>query len=477
MKALVLLAVAAATAVVLWVSAAGAAQNSSGGPLAKGVAVTKGHIPLSKTSGTLPRSLKGVPSKGNYAFLLKLKAEPTGMAYNAFRYAGKSAASTAAKNQLATVHTAQRNVVSALPSGSHVLYETHAALAGVAVYTKVANLAALQRISGVEKIYPIAPKTPSNSYAVHLQKAPQVWQTYGDTGANSTVAIIDTGIDYTHADFGGPGTVNAYNTALANDTADPTYPDPSKVIGGHDFAGDDYDADPQDPGFDPTPAPDNNPLDCNSHGTHVAGIIAGYGENTGRLHVHGWLQRARRTRRRHLPVAVQDRARDGSGREDHLLQGLRLRGQHRRGRRGARPRGRPEQRRQHGRSRRRGQHVARLRLRLVAGRRLGPLERRLGTRDQRRRGGRQRRRPLRHRRIARRRHARHRRGRERRRLQPDRHAARHRQRHRHTTYGAQRSVAYDWANDPDISGSVVEITDATDVNNATRTAAIRSTRT
>jgi subtilisin family serine protease len=242
--------------------------------------VTKGHIPLSKTSGTLPRSMKGVPSKGSYAFLLKLKTEPTGMAYNAFRYAGKAAASTAAKNQLATVRAAQSNVVSALPSGSHVLYETHAALAGVAVYTKVANLAALQRISQVEKIYPIAPKTPSNSYAVHLQKAPQVWQTYGDTGANSTVAIIDTGIDYTHADFGGPGTKAAYQTALANDTADPTYPDPSKIDSGHDFAGDDYDANPQDPGFDPTPVPDNNPLDCNSHGTHVAGIIAGFGENT-----------------------------------------------------------------------------------------------------------------------------------------------------------------------------------------------------
>jgi subtilisin family serine protease len=283
-KALVLLAVAAATAVVLWVSAAGAAQNSSGGPLAQGIAATAGRIPLSKTSGTLPRGMQGVPSKGSYAFLLKLKTEPTGTAYNAFRPQGKIAAATAAKNQLATVRTAQSNVVAALPSGSQVLYETHAALAGVAVYTKVSNIAALQRISQVEDIYPIAPKTPSNSYAVHLQKAPQVWQDYGDTGANSTVAIIDTGIDYTHADFGGPGTSAAYKTALANDTAAPTPGtfDPTKFVGGnvgHDFAGDDYDADPQDAGFDPTPEPDSNPLDCNSHGTHVAGIIAGYGEN------------------------------------------------------------------------------------------------------------------------------------------------------------------------------------------------------
>jgi subtilisin family serine protease len=109
-------------------------------------------------------------------------------------------------------------------------------------------------------------------------KAPEVWATGdpGSLGENSTVAIIDTGIDYTHADFGGPGTPAAYNTAKANDTTAPTFPDPSKVVGGFDFAGDAYNAD--DPN-NSTPAPDPNPLDCNSHGTHVAGIVAGYGEN------------------------------------------------------------------------------------------------------------------------------------------------------------------------------------------------------
>jgi subtilisin family serine protease len=278
MKRLVLLAVACATAVVLWVAAAGAAQDGSEGPLAKSAAVTTRHIPLAKAGVAMPRGLKSVPAKGNYAFLLKLKAEPTGVAYDAFRNLGKSEAHTAAVNELATVKAAQRSVIAALPSGSHVLYTTHAALAGVAVYTKVANVAALQGISGVAKIYPIAPKRPSLSYAVHLQKAPEVWSSGvpGAVGQNSTVAIIDTGIDYTHADFGGPGTPAAYQTALANDTAAPTFPDTSKIVGGFDFAGDAYNAD--DPN-NSTPAPDPNPLDCNSHGTHVAGIIAGYGEN------------------------------------------------------------------------------------------------------------------------------------------------------------------------------------------------------
>ncbi|MFL5960154.1 MAG: S8 family serine peptidase [Gaiellaceae bacterium] len=271
-KRLVLLAGALAMGTILWGSAAGAAPDG----LAQSAPVPKHRIPLAAARGVAkPRSL-GVPATGSYGFLLKLDTGSTGRAYNANLSHGRKLASTAAENELATVQAAENRVVAALPSGSHVLYRTHAVLAGIGVYTNVANFSALQHIGGVSAVYPIAPKTLSLSYSTVLVHAPQVWSAYDDLGANSTIAIIDSGVDYTHADLGGPGTTAAYQAALGSDTSTPTYPDPNKIVGGYDLVGDAYDA--GDPKHS-TPAPDPNPLDCEGHGTHVAGIAAGYGEN------------------------------------------------------------------------------------------------------------------------------------------------------------------------------------------------------
>jgi subtilisin family serine protease len=128
---------------------------------------------------------------------------------------------------------------------------------------------------------------PANIHGVPFIGAPQAWQNFGATGAGVKVGIIDTGIDYTHADFGGPGTPAAWDYAKTHSTVDPATdptlsaefgPSAPRVKGGYDFVGNAYNAD--DPNS--VPVPDKNPLDCNSHGTHTAGTLAGSGvTNTG----------------------------------------------------------------------------------------------------------------------------------------------------------------------------------------------------
>ncbi|MDM4761401.1 S8 family serine peptidase [Galbitalea sp. SE-J8] len=224
----------------------------------------------------------GLPSSGTQAFLVQLDTASTLRTFTSKRTTMSAAkAAAAAKSQLATVTAAQKALIAQLPKRASVLYRTHSVLAAVAVTTDVADFDLLSGLKGVRAVYPIVPKSLDNSSAVPLQGAPSVWQNVGVLGAGEKIAIVDTGIDYTHANFGGPGTTAAYDTAHAAEAsaADPALFPSAKVIGGYDLVGDSYDADPASDTYQPTPHPDPNPLDCNDHGSHVAGSAAGYGEN------------------------------------------------------------------------------------------------------------------------------------------------------------------------------------------------------
>ncbi len=95
-------------------------------------------------------------------------------------------------------------------------------------------------------------------------------------GQDMRVAVVDDGIDYTHANYGGPGTVEAY------ESNDPAFVEPgtfptSKVVGGYDFVGAGYDVLDDDPAND-IPRPDADPIDDGGgHGSHTSGTVAGIG--------------------------------------------------------------------------------------------------------------------------------------------------------------------------------------------------------
>jgi subtilisin family serine protease len=166
--------------------------------------------------------------------------------------------------------------------GGTVLANYQSAYNGIKVRINTDRLSSLATLPGVVAVRPVWPIKANNVRGIPLIGAPGVWDSLGIHGEGVKVGIIDTGIDYTHANFGGPGTSAAYDAAHAAETAaaDPRYfgPQAPRVKGGIDLVGDSYNADPIDPKtYQPVPHPDPNPLDCNGHGSHVAGTAAGSG--------------------------------------------------------------------------------------------------------------------------------------------------------------------------------------------------------
>jgi minor extracellular serine protease Vpr len=167
---------------------------------------------------------------------------------------------------------------------------------GVSLSVASSKVAALGSIPGVKAVYPVhtvsLPDFKSEGSggadidlknAVPMTGADIAHNELGLTGAGVTIAIMDSGVDYTDPELGGCSAVG-----------------PScKVRGGLDLVGDTYNV-TAGPGFQPVPHPDNDPAPCDpnfadrqevlgfgasdaGHGTHVAGIAAADGHGAGQV--------------------------------------------------------------------------------------------------------------------------------------------------------------------------------------------------
>jgi subtilisin family serine protease len=229
----------------------------------------------------LDRSLVG--GQGRVDVVVRLVTEPVATVRGAERQKARGTAVTREQDAILAK-------LAGLDANSRLLARTKVALNAVIVNADSADLAALaadQRVASITRV---------RDYQLDLQETvPHIGATElhetGLTGDGIVVAVLDSGVDYTHAAFGGPGNVDAYLAAYGTKTKHQKnqktndrykgrllYPT-AKVIGGFDFVGEGWTGAAGSPPL----APDPDPIDCSpaaigcdgGHGTHVADIIAG----------------------------------------------------------------------------------------------------------------------------------------------------------------------------------------------------------
>lgn len=156
--------------------------------------------------------------------------------------------------------------------GAEELARVHVAHNAIAVRIDASQLEQIALIPGVAKVRPVINYEMTLSETVPYVGGAAVQQT-GKDGTGVTVAVLDSGIDYTHRNLGGPGTLEAYAAAYGAAPGDPlqttldgVFPT-AKVVGGFDFVGEAWPNGPR--------TEDPDPIDFGGHGTHVADIIAG----------------------------------------------------------------------------------------------------------------------------------------------------------------------------------------------------------
>ncbi|HRJ43916.1 MAG TPA: S8 family serine peptidase, partial [Caldilineaceae bacterium] len=184
------------------------------------------------------------------------------------------AATRAHHSSLVVQQSAIASEIQAL--GGQVLATYQRVYNGLAIHIGPEQVDAVRALPGVVSVSPVPLYQTMLDETVSWIGAQDI-QNAGFDGTGIRVAVIDSGIDYTHEHLGGSGLQADTNKALAqaSQAADPALYPSAKVVGGYDFVGSQWTGTTVT-----TLSPDPNPMDdqaggINGHGTHVASIIAG----------------------------------------------------------------------------------------------------------------------------------------------------------------------------------------------------------
>ncbi|OBP13260.1 hypothetical protein A5320_19630 [Rheinheimera sp. SA_1] len=238
-----------ATAVSL--ALAGAVQAATLEQYRQGKTALKDLIPVQTEAATL--AANGQPQPTSFYVVLKQRS---------LRDLSRTAAGAGAEiNQMRLEMASQQQQISQhlqqLDQHAQILRTTKNLASGLVVRASDQALSALANNPLVETIRPLYNSKPMVADSAIYIKAKSLVTAGTSTGKGVTVAVMDTGIDYTHKALGGAGTQAAYDAE--DPTVAPSWPQ-GKVLGGYDFFND-----------------DPNPLDSleEGHGTQVASSVNG----------------------------------------------------------------------------------------------------------------------------------------------------------------------------------------------------------
>lgn len=166
----------------------------------------------------------------------------------------------ARKDIFGVATSSNSGIVTASSVDNKVLGEYSKVFSGIAVDIPEKDVNRVKSLDYVKDVYPNLEVKALLMDSVTLINADKVWELDSEgndciqtgkeclTGKGVTIAIIDTGVDYTHPDLGGCSREQFLDKQC------------SKVVGGYDFVDN-----------------DDDPMDDSGHGTHVASTAAGNG--------------------------------------------------------------------------------------------------------------------------------------------------------------------------------------------------------